>query len=793
MTPSRPSSRTRGFDVRDTRGVQVGDENEQTNVFGNYYAAAVPVSWPVRVGRGPLLADAFQARPVLRASIDAALTCRGSAVTQVVTGDGGTGKTQLVASVFRGALPGLDVAVWGSATSREAIVDAFAQARAATHPVSGDPGRGGERDAAAFLAWLETTDRAWMVVLDDVADPADVRGLWPTGPAGRVLVTTRRRDAALTGHGRMLLDVGVYARDEAIEFLTRKLAGSTIPGVLEQVGDLAADLGFLPLALAQAGAVILDEALTCGQYRRRFAERGRTLADLFDVDTGDDYERTVATTWALAIDRANAVPPPGLAERVLQLAAVLDPNGNPETVFTTPSALTYLTAATTAGSVPATLTTKSGTGGIVEVSAEQARRAMRTLHRLSLLTHDPKAGGRAVRMHALAQRAALEHLPDAVVAGAVAATADALLQAWPDVERDPDLGQALRANTSVLSGRHPTALWEPVAHAVLFTAGRSLGKAGQVVAARDYYTNLAATATERLGRDHLQTLTARGSLADWRGRAGDPAGAVAAFEQLLLDAVRVLGPDHQGTLIARASLAFWRGRAGDPAGAASAQAQLLVDAVRVLGPDHPDTLTARGNLADWKGQAGDPAGAAAALEELLIDRIRVLGPDHTGTLTARGHLARWQGEAGDPAGAVAALQQLRVDATQVLGPEHPGTLSIRGNLAHWRGEAGDPAGAVAALKELLVDALRVLGPEHPGILTIRGDLAQAQGQASDPTAAVAALEQVLADMMRTLGPDHPNTVATRLELTRWATARLDHTTRPDPDSDSDSDSDSEDN
>lgn len=40
----------------------------------------------------------------------------------------------------------------------------------------------------------------WLIVLDDVTDPADLNGLWPpASPHGRILVTTRRRDAA---HGR---------------------------------------------------------------------------------------------------------------------------------------------------------------------------------------------------------------------------------------------------------------------------------------------------------------------------------------------------------------------------------------------------------------------------------------------------------------------------------------------------------------------------------------------------------------------------------------------------------------
>lgn len=56
------------------------------------------------------------------------------------------------------------------------------------------------------------------MVLDAVADPADLQGLWPTGPSGRTVATTRRRDAVLTDRGRVLIDVGLYTEAEAVAY-----------------------------------------------------------------------------------------------------------------------------------------------------------------------------------------------------------------------------------------------------------------------------------------------------------------------------------------------------------------------------------------------------------------------------------------------------------------------------------------------------------------------------------------------------------------------------------------------
>ena len=381
---------------------------------------------------------------------------------------------------------------------------------------------------------------------------------------------------------------------------------------------------------------------------------------------------------------------------MLQLCSLLDSNGIPYPALTAPATLHWLTQASHD-----------------HVAPDDLHDAVRNLHRLNLLTHDPDNPTRSVRVHALVQRATAEQMTAEHRTGAALAVADALAEIWPDIETDPDLGQVLRANTAVLAAAEPDPLWTPTgSHDVLFNAGNSLGKIGQVSAAAHYFHQLHTTAHTRLGPDHPSTLTTRHNLAHWRGEAGDPGGAVTASEQLLADRLRVLGPDHPSTLTTRHNLARWRGEAGDPGGAVATFEQLLADRLRVLGPDHPATLTTRHSLARWRGEAGDLGGAVATFEQLLADRLRVLGPDHPSTLATRHSLAYWRGEAGDPAGAVATFEQLLPDRLRVMGPDHPETLTARHHLAYMRGRAGDPAGAVAGFEQLLVDRLRVLGPDH---------------------------------------------------------------------------------
>ncbi|WP_433270831.1 hypothetical protein ACQPZF_10925 [Actinosynnema sp. CS-041913] len=91
-----------------------------------------------------------------------------------------------------------------------------------------------------------------------------------------MVVTTRRRDTALLGHGRRIVDVGTFTEAEAEAYLTGIVGQRT--RLLDGAAELAAALGCLPLALAQAAAYMLDRNLSCTAYLERLTDRRRRLA-----------------------------------------------------------------------------------------------------------------------------------------------------------------------------------------------------------------------------------------------------------------------------------------------------------------------------------------------------------------------------------------------------------------------------------------------------------------------------------------------------------------------------------
>lgn len=103
-------------------------------------------------------------------------------------------------------------------------------------------------------ALLRTTlaSRRSLLVLDDVAGEAQVRPLLAGGVDCGVVLTSRRRLAALDTVNRV--DVGVFSPEEAVGLLTRILGAGRVELDSPAAAEIASLCGYLPLAVRIAGA-----------------------------------------------------------------------------------------------------------------------------------------------------------------------------------------------------------------------------------------------------------------------------------------------------------------------------------------------------------------------------------------------------------------------------------------------------------------------------------------------------------------------------------------------------------
>ncbi len=660
---------------------------------------------PVVVGDAPQQPLGFMPRTDLLAELDAAGS--GVSVVRAVTGMRGVGKTQLAAAYARARLADRwRLVAWVNASDPGSLLAGLAGVAEAVGLAMGGGGDDGEA-GRMVRRWLEASGDRCLIVFDDAADADVLRPFVPAGGAARVLITSNRRSVANLGTS---VGVEVFSEDEALAFLADRT------GLADPAGAaaVAAELGYLPLALAQAAAVIAGQHLGYGTYLERL--RALPVAQYLTREEGQPYPRGVAEAVLLSLDAVRAGDQDGVCAGVMEMMAVLSVAGVRRGLLHEAGQAGVLAAG------------EPGTVGAGVVDGALARLAERSLLTFSL-------DGQAVLAHRLVLRVVRDGLARrerlAAVCQAAATVLDAHAGALAGSQdrvavRDvPEQVAALQETTvSCASGDG-----EELARTLLRLRGWALyhlnalgDSAAQAIVAGK---SLAADCERALGPDHPDTLASRNNLAAAYRAAGRTAEAIPLHQQTLADRERVLGPDHPDTLASRNNLAVAYVAAGRSDEAIPLHRQTLADRERVLGPDHPDTLQSRNNLADTYRASGRTAEAIPLHQQTLADRERVLGPDHPDTLASRNNLAAAYRAAGRTAEAIGLYQQTLADRERVLGPDHPGTLRSRNNLADTYRASGRAAEAIPLHQQTLAAFERVLGPDHPSTLISRNNLAAA--------------------------------------------------------------------
>jgi hypothetical protein len=734
----------------------------------------------------PPLADAYYPRP--ETGPDLAGKLRPGQTVALVPGDdtdaiqGGTGKTQL-AVAFAHAMwnsRAVEVLVWVNAARRESVITGFAQA--ANTVDAGDPAEDAEVAAGRFISWLAHTKRAWVLILDDLAEVTDLDGLWPGGPCGRIVITTKCpasvfegpmfkgetfegetfESEAFNGEGFngeasghrdiTVIPVGSLSRREALDYLGARL--TDYPDQRIEALDLGVDLDGLPLGLAQATAVMSTRGQGCREYRVQLAERCPHMPAVPGLSAA------VLATWSIAAECAHGLPPAGLAWPTLVLTAMLDHHGVPGAVLASPAACTYIAGRPSTAS-----------------QADQAmvRAATSNLAQAGLVTIDQVSPARTVQMHASVQAAVLAYLPAEELEQVVLAAADALLEAWPEDDdggsareqaqaSQNQLSQALRDCAATLRARDGGVLWQPEAHRLLFRAGRSLEHdrlAGPAIA---YWKSVVATSTRLLGPAHANTTGARERLAAAFESGGKSADAIASYAAALADKERNLGPEHAETLAARGQLAHAYASAGQHADAVLLYERTVADSERLLGFGHPATLDAHARLAEAYQMAGNTPEAISAYEALLAGAQHHLGVGHPIALEARPRLGAAYAASGRPRDAIRQYEQALADQERMHGRDHLDTIAARAMLASAFRAAGKGKDAIAQYERVLADRERVQGADHPDTIAARANLAYAYRSAGRLKDALPRYERTLDDRIRVQGLDHRDTLTARANL-----------------------------
>jgi tetratricopeptide (TPR) repeat protein len=649
------------------------------------------------------------------------------------------GKTQLAVSLAETLWQSreIDLLAWVTVSNRASALSGYAEAAAR---LGLDDGGDAESVAARFAGWLGGTARRWLLVLDDLRNTADLDGLWPGGPAGRVLITAA--DAAVVPDGQQAVAVPVFSMREAMAHLFGRL--STDQDQRSGAYDLAEHLGGEPAALAMASAVMADSGTGCRDYQHRFTEKQAELR----AATGREPSASAAT-WLLSAEYAEEeLLPGGSTWPLLLLAALLGSHGIPAAVLTAPAACTYL----------------AGTGAGFPPDPKQAWKATLALERAGLVSVGP-AGEPAVWVSRPLQEAARATASPELLGLAVQAAADALLEAWP--KDDPRTGRAARMRASAASLlRHAgDALWAGGScHRALLTAGQSMAAARLGGPAVAWWQDVAARCERLLGPDHHDTLFAAGQLADALLAAGQATDSVRCSRWVLEHRESVLGPLHPAAIAARVTLGRALAACGEGSGALTVLHEAAGRSQRAHGPGDPGALAGLDEYAAAFLAAGDPAAAVQFGKQALAGHERLHGPADPATLAAALRLAGACLADGKAKAAVSQYKRVLAAREKALGPDHLDTLAVRASLAAGYDGAGLIGEALREHQQACAGYERALGPGHPATLARRADLASAYhavGQLSD---AVTLLTDSILRAEQALSAGDPVTVRLRQVL-----------------------------
>ncbi len=729
--------------------------NAETGVDGPALPPAGPLlvtaEWPVRCGAVPPLADRFSTRPETAPDLGMALQ-RGGAVALTARsrrlGAGSShdwlrcsGKTQLAAfyAESQWRTHALDLMIWIDASSTASILSGYV---AAAQALTGTRVPGiAESVAASFLSWLRETDRRWLIVLDDVPDGSVLQGLWPAGPAGRVVLTTPSAQALVGLPNVLALELGQFSKREAMSYLVGRL--SSDPDQRRGAIDLIDDLDCQPMALAQATATVGSSWMTCGDYRDQFYLR----SSVFNSPDAAPLP-AAGITWTLCVDHSDQLLPGGSAQSCLAIAALLDGHGVPATVFAAPAACSYITGSTTA----------------TPLAMERAQTALNVLDQAGLIGVDRTSEPAIVRMNPILQRAVRAAMSAEMVEQAATAAAAALLEAWPSPEPGGWLSQSLRASAACMRRATGGLLWSGGCHPLLLRAGQSLDEASLTGPAVDYWAELTAIGDQVFGPGHPESMVTVERLASAFVAAGRVSEAVAWYQRVMAEWGKAYGPDHPRTLAARVRLGRVLVTAGLFDEAISVLTAALNDAERAYGPGHPECAIIRDEVAAGYRAAGELSEAIRLYRLILGDRERSLGPQHPDTMTTRQLLAEAYLADGRVKDAFSQYKKAVADRQRSQGADHPDTLRARGQLAVAYHNAGRMALAVQLSEQVHAGFQRVRGSDHPEALSAAlslGRVYYAVGRLSD---ARRVLEDAVTRGERALAPADPITQSARESL-----------------------------
>ncbi|GIJ48983.1 hypothetical protein Val02_58690 [Virgisporangium aliadipatigenens] len=795
------------------------DEEDRDNMPSATSTARIADQLPQVWGDVPPRNPNFTGRQILldRLHADLRVARETAVLPQALHGMGGVGKSQVAIEYVHRHSREYDLIWWIPAEQPGQILASLTKLAQRLNLDVSPEANSAVPAVQEALSTGKIPYQEWLLVFDNAESLQEVRAYFPTGGAGKILVTSRNPEWRAVARA---LEVDVFTRDESKRFLTTRT-----PELSEHDADrLAEALGDLPLAVEQAAAWHAATGMPVDEYLRLLEDK---RIELLDDTSSPDYQISVAAAWNVSLDKLEEVNLAAL--QLLQVCSFFAPEpisrgffaGSPPSLIADPLDETLRDPIKLGRAIRdiqryalARFDHRNNTlqmhrlvqavlvGRLNGLQRDQMRRGAHTLL-ANANPHSPArrtrwAGYQAVRPHAMASR--IVESDDPIVQELVYEMVEFLYH-WGDHEGclefaeeayrhrlrifGEDSGQALRlarylgfVRTVLGHYREADELFrrtlalhveqfgeedEGTLEAKMMVA-YSHRTAGRFAESRELDEEVYAVCCRIFGRDDPVTLRSANNLGVSYRLTGDFAAARRQDEETYQRRCEVLGSDDVETLSALHNLAIDIRELGLYVESRRRQEETYRSTVSAFGLDNPTAMRAGRNLAVARRKAGDHTGARALNEEVRERLRRRYGEDHPDTMAATLSLAVDLRD-DNKLEAARSFGEVTVDRyRRKLGAKHPHTLSARANLAVVLRLLGDVGAAHDSNREILELLLAALGPDHNVTLICATNLASDLFVLNQAQEAYELDTDTHGRSARVLGADHPSTLAVAANL-----------------------------
>ena len=154
----------------------------------------------------------------------------------------------------------------------------------------------------SVLQWISSIQEEWMIVFDNADEPpvSVVEKFIPPGKRGNILITSRNQSMGRLISFENMIEINEMEEADAITLLLKASHLDASAEHREVAKNIVTELGFMPLAIDQAGAYIESGRCSIDKYLQQFFLHCQTLMSDSTFKGASNYDQTVYGTWDLS-------------------------------------------------------------------------------------------------------------------------------------------------------------------------------------------------------------------------------------------------------------------------------------------------------------------------------------------------------------------------------------------------------------------------------------------------------------------------------------------------------------